>query len=92
MAARGRASTATPVRRAGRATRQGVPLRGLGCRGREELLRWVAAPGADSCPSIRKLASERRDCSPRVGLISPPMGPMAHWALDSRPDRGPPAR
>jgi hypothetical protein len=22
-----------------------------------------------------------------VGLISPPMGPTAHWALDSRPDR-----
>jgi hypothetical protein len=26
-----------------------------------------------------------------VGLISPPMGPTAHWALDSRPDRGRPA-
>jgi hypothetical protein len=27
-----------------------------------------------------------------VRLISPPMGPMAHWALDSRLDRGRPAR
>jgi hypothetical protein len=27
-----------------------------------------------------------------VVLISPPMGPTAHWALDSRPDRGRPAR
>jgi hypothetical protein len=25
-------------------------------------------------------------------LICPPMGPMAHWALDSRLDRGRPAR
>jgi hypothetical protein len=34
-------------------------------------------------------------CQPEgrnVGLISPPMGPTAHWALDSRPDRGRPAR
>jgi hypothetical protein len=27
-----------------------------------------------------------------VGLISPPVGPTAHWALDSRPDWGRPAR
>jgi hypothetical protein len=27
-----------------------------------------------------------------VRLISLPMGPTAHWALDSRPDRGRPAR
>jgi hypothetical protein len=27
-----------------------------------------------------------------VGLISPPMGPTAHRALDSRPDLGRPAR
>jgi hypothetical protein len=27
-----------------------------------------------------------------VRLISPPMDPTAHWALDSRPDRGRPAR
>jgi hypothetical protein len=25
-----------------------------------------------------------------VGLISPPMDPTAHWALDLRPDRGRP--
>jgi hypothetical protein len=26
----------------------------------------------------------------KVRLISPPMGPTAHWALDLRPDRGRP--
>jgi hypothetical protein len=29
-------------------------------------------------------------CELFVGLISPPMGPTAHWALDPRPDRGRP--
>jgi hypothetical protein len=41
----------------------------------------------------KALANRLKTVLPEIfGLISPPMGPTAHWALDSRPDRGRPAR